>query len=71
MSLPKYDANIVREVLINLNNETGQDFYSVEPKDDVGNWIDSFFDLTEALHFISTNPDIVLADDYFRDTRTT
>ena len=59
------------DVLINLNDETGQDFYSVEPENDVGNWLDSFFDLTEALHFVSTDPELQLADDYFRDTRST
>lgn len=55
--------------LINLNDEAGCDQFSVELSDNVGDWLDSFPTLPEALAFIATEG---LRFDYttgLRDTR--
>ena len=55
--------------LINFNDETGKDIYSVELEEDVGNWLDSFEFLWQAIHYIAHNG---LQYDFngFRDTRS-
>ena len=40
------------QVLIHLNNEAGVEWFSVEPKNDTGNWINSFEFKSDALAFI-------------------
>jgi hypothetical protein len=55
-----------KDVLINLNDEAGRDWYSVEYADDIGNWLDSFDTLDEAHVFVSANK---LGYVGFRDTR--
>lgn len=41
--------------LINLNDEAGIDYFSVEMENDIGNWLDSFLTLEEALEYIISN----------------
>ena len=56
--------------LINLNDETGKDLFSVECEDDIGNWLDSFETLEEAEHFINARLMLHTHSTDFRDTRT-
>jgi hypothetical protein len=56
-------------VLINLNDEAGCDWYSVEAEDDVGNWLDSFETFEEALNFIVEREYVYDHVTGFRDTR--
>jgi len=56
-------------VLINFNDEAGCDWYSVEAEDDVGNWLDSFETMMEALNFIGENRYVYDHVTGFRDTR--
>jgi len=58
------------KVLINLNDEAGCDWYSVEAEDDVGNWLDSFDTLMDAFNFICDNKLVYDHPTGFRDTRT-
>ena len=59
-----------KEVLINLNDEAGRVWYSVEYDNDVGNWIDSFDTLEQALEFISDHCLLYDSETGFRDTRS-
>lgn len=63
-----YSGYIGKTALINLNDETGGDLYSVECEDDVGNWIDSFLTLEAAVDFIICIP-MEYTKANFRDTR--
>lgn len=58
------------EVLVNLNNETGTDLYSVEPKDDIGNWLWSFVTYDEAMDYIRQKKHTI-SEGFLRDTRST
>jgi len=55
--------------LIHLNDDTGDDLYSVETDDDIGNWMDSFQTRAEAEHFINARLMIHDPKTDFRDTR--
>ena len=55
--------------LINLNDETGKDLFSVECEDDIGNWLESFESLEEAEYFINARLMLHVHDTDFRDTR--
>ena len=57
--------------LINLNDETGKDLYSVECDDDIGNWLESFDTLEEAEYFINARLMLHTHATDFRDTRAT
>lgn len=59
----------MKDVLINLNDETGKNQYSVEFANNIRDWLDSFNTLEEAIQFIKENN---YSFDYeldFRDTR--
>lgn len=58
------------KVLINLNDEAGVEFYSVEPAHDVGNWLNSFPSMVEALQYIRANGFEYDNANGFRDTRS-
>lgn len=60
-----------KHVKINLNDETGKDFYSIEYADDPGNWINSFTKKEQALNFIKKNQFQFNIETDFRDSRTT
>lgn len=47
----------MRNVNIHLNDELGWEdsFFSIEPSDDVGNWIDSFYTPEEAKRYCKEN----------------
>jgi len=54
--------------LIHLNDETGDDLYSVEMDDAIGNWLDSFDTKEEAENFIKSRQ---MSHDPIRDFRDT
>jgi hypothetical protein len=56
-------------VLIHHNDEAGVDWFSVEPENDVGNWINSFEYMADALAFIKENGYQYDPKTGFRDTR--
>ena len=43
------------KILINYNNETGNELYSVSLISDITDWIDSFPSLEEAIMFCDSN----------------
>jgi len=55
--------------LIHLNDEAGVDYFSVEMENDVGNWLDSFMTLEEALEYIISHGLIYDQATGFRDSR--
>lgn len=61
----------VMRALINLNDETGKDLFSVECEGDIGNWLDSFETLEEAEYFINARLMLHIHATDFRDTRMT
>lgn len=40
------------KALIHFNDEAGPEWYSVELESDIGNWLDSFVTMEEALDYI-------------------
>jgi hypothetical protein len=55
--------------LINYNDESGPDLYSVELETDVGNWLDSFMTEAEAVKYINNEGMTYNHLTDFRDTR--
>jgi hypothetical protein len=69
MNTESSQATTSPSALIHFNDEAGPDQYSVEMADDVGNWIDSFPSMMEAILFIRSSGFSYDPVSGFRDTR--
>ncbi len=61
---------IETHVLINFNDEIGDELYSIEKESEIGNWIASFDRLKDAERFIEDNKWIYNRKYDFRDSRS-